>query len=413
MNAIEDEADAEEDERGAEGEAREDGAEAHGDERRGGQREEAQGRESGQAEGESRVPIFKRNPKDPTTEEITAHAKTHFPYRSWCPHCVRGRGRNDPHKRTPDDKKGRAWPMLAIDYGYFSNTDDGANGADVDRATPGGRVTSGDGDRVTQGDRATSSSNAEGSAMRTKRGGTCILFGTETETNMSMAMVVPGKGNSAEWIPSRIARWMDRLGSKKWTLKSDNEPAIRALGREIARSRTMPQAETLFEYPEEQESQTNSHAESSVGVLKGIIFTHIDALETKLGGKLEPGHPILPWLVEHSANLRNRHAVGLDGKTPIERERGRKISRPICEFGEKVMCMPVGRKQGPRLNRFISGVYVGCLPMDGRSLVATEDGVLVCRTVRTLPDSMRWDADLVRRIRGTPWDPKGMGSVLK
>ena len=24
------------------------------------------------------------------------HMKTHIPYRSWCAHCVRGRGRNDP-----------------------------------------------------------------------------------------------------------------------------------------------------------------------------------------------------------------------------------------------------------------------------------------------------------------------------
>ena len=33
-----------------------------------------------------------QNPKDPTKEEREEHEKTHLPFRSWCRHCVRGRG---------------------------------------------------------------------------------------------------------------------------------------------------------------------------------------------------------------------------------------------------------------------------------------------------------------------------------
>ena len=32
-------------------------------------------------------------PATPSLEEVTQHQLTHRPFRSWCPHCVRGKGR--------------------------------------------------------------------------------------------------------------------------------------------------------------------------------------------------------------------------------------------------------------------------------------------------------------------------------
>ena len=34
-------------------------------------------------------------PRAPSQLEYEEHMLTHYPYRSWCPHCVRGRGRRD------------------------------------------------------------------------------------------------------------------------------------------------------------------------------------------------------------------------------------------------------------------------------------------------------------------------------
>ena len=155
---------------------------------------------------------------------------------------MRGRGRNDPHRRTKRGEEGRSWPMLAIDYGYLRNVTSTRSGA------------------------ATGSDDVSGS-METKKGGTCILFGTEAQSDLSMAMVVPGKGNAAGWISQRIAMWMDKLGSKRFTLKLDNEPAIKALAGEVAKKRRMAEAVTLIEHPEEMESQSNAHAEGGVGVM--------------------------------------------------------------------------------------------------------------------------------------------------
>ena len=39
-------------------------------------------------------------PATPSLEEVRKHRLTHRPFRSWCPHCVRGKGRADPQLRN-------------------------------------------------------------------------------------------------------------------------------------------------------------------------------------------------------------------------------------------------------------------------------------------------------------------------
>ena len=43
------------------------------------------------------------SPKEPTQQERDEHEATHLPYRSWCKHCVRGRGRSEAHKQLQAD----------------------------------------------------------------------------------------------------------------------------------------------------------------------------------------------------------------------------------------------------------------------------------------------------------------------
>ncbi len=40
------------------------------------------------------VPKALPDPYQPTKEEVDQHNLTHLPYRSWCRHCVRGRGKS-------------------------------------------------------------------------------------------------------------------------------------------------------------------------------------------------------------------------------------------------------------------------------------------------------------------------------
>ena len=63
--------------------------------------EERSTREAEQAEagGEERKVVKVLDPRQPTDEERRTHNLTHLPYRSWCEHCVKGRGREADHKR--------------------------------------------------------------------------------------------------------------------------------------------------------------------------------------------------------------------------------------------------------------------------------------------------------------------------
>ena len=56
-------------------------------------------------EGESGERFVKRmqSPLLPTPAEIEDHNLTHFPYRSWCRHCVRGRGKEASHVKAQNE----------------------------------------------------------------------------------------------------------------------------------------------------------------------------------------------------------------------------------------------------------------------------------------------------------------------
>ena len=55
-------------------------------------------------------------PATPSLEEVRKHRLTHRPFRSWCPHCVRGKGRADQHRRSSQKEEWQGVPKLASDY---------------------------------------------------------------------------------------------------------------------------------------------------------------------------------------------------------------------------------------------------------------------------------------------------------
>ena len=39
------------------------------------------------------------DPRRPSESEVRDHCRTHLPYRNWCYHCVRGKGKDLDHRR--------------------------------------------------------------------------------------------------------------------------------------------------------------------------------------------------------------------------------------------------------------------------------------------------------------------------
>ena len=74
-----------------------------------------------------RTPVVLKAPHRVTQAEREAHEVTHMPYRSWCPHCVRGRGRNTPHRQRAEEAKVSGVPKIAMDYMFMSAEDERAS----------------------------------------------------------------------------------------------------------------------------------------------------------------------------------------------------------------------------------------------------------------------------------------------
>ena len=76
---------------------------------------------------EARMPKSLPVPTYVSKVEREEHELTHTPYRSWCHHCVRCRGRNAQHRKKEDeDKKGQV-RRIAFNYFFMSHQDEAAN----------------------------------------------------------------------------------------------------------------------------------------------------------------------------------------------------------------------------------------------------------------------------------------------
>ena len=169
-----------------------------------------------------RRPKVMPSPYTPSRAEVEEHEVTQWPYRSWCPDCVRGRGRPTPHRGRHEYLREMGEPMVVGDYCYLSGKDR-HDGQDAP-----------------------------------------ILVLREVRSGATMAMVVPNKGDSSQWVVNRVAGWMDDLGFQKITVKTDQESSVTALMKAAKAARELGSV-TVLEHSSVGESQSNGAAERAVG----------------------------------------------------------------------------------------------------------------------------------------------------
>jgi hypothetical protein len=135
-------------------------------------------------QGEVREVRIPRSPDDPTRAQVEEHrARAHLPYRSWCGHCVDGRKKNPPHFRTTGSAE-RDVPQVCLDYSFLRDRDES--------------------DTIT-----------------------CLVC-KATEPKVLFADVCPRKG-ALEYSVTQTLANIRRLGYKRLSLKTDQEPALVAL----------------------------------------------------------------------------------------------------------------------------------------------------------------------------------------
>ena len=135
---------------------------------------------------------------------------------------------------------------------------------------------------------------------------------------------VPKKGvNGQNWIAKAVTNDVKIWGCSNIILKSDQERALGAIHNELQRLRAPLM--TIPEHAPRGASQSQGVAERGVRSITEQVRTMLIDLEGKLKCKIKASHPIVYWLVEHAAFILTHYQIGVDGKTPYERHKGKKV----------------------------------------------------------------------------------------
>ena len=115
-----------------------------------------------------------RDPGMPTGREVLEHNLTHMPTRPWCPHCVKGNGKDTPSLRLKGAFAQSLVPRVRLDYCFLAEDELGR-------------------DETTEGDGVVDNSD------RIKDESQTVLVMQESETRSIWSYAVKRKGASGEW----------------------------------------------------------------------------------------------------------------------------------------------------------------------------------------------------------------------
>ncbi|MDA8582760.1 hypothetical protein N9L68_00975 [bacterium] len=309
-----------------------------------------------------------RKPKLPSKKEIEEHEATHLPFRSWCRFCVRGRGRNTPHRGHEGVEEDDFVPRIALDYHFISQADEAASSNPV----------------------LTMVDSSVGAVFARAAGQKGV-----------------GRDGEVEWLIASVVSELDAWGyrGQEVIIRCDQETSIESFRSAVAEVRV---GKTLPESTPKGESQANGRVEEAGKRVREMVRTLKDQLEHHTGEAIEAGCPVLQWLVRWAAMLCTRYSIGRDGQTAHERMRGRKCNSLVIPFGEAVLYKELKSSGGPS-NKLQStwhdGIWLGQADKSNESLIGTEGGVIRSWAVRRKPDSERWDGVLLKKVCGTPNQP--------
>ena len=158
------------------------------------------------------------------------------------------------------------------------------------------------------------------------------------------------------------------------------------------------------------DSRASGSAENAVKQVKGQFRTLKTSTEDRYRCKIDAKSCLLAWIPRHCANLMTRFRQYSDGRTAIQRLIGRRWGRPMVVFGErilvKVAVARVARRAGLE-SAFIPAVHVGHHGRSGALMALTEHGAVKARSFKKVPESDRFVASKLEKLKGLPWNLLG------
>ena len=330
---------------------------------------------------EAQQPRAAPDPGQPSAAMIAEHNLTHIPYRSWCECCVRGKDKRRPSRKLCGAYSNSDNARVRMDYAYLTENVEGTDEEEI-------------------GDKGSSMQRAETSLT--------MLVMQESQCRSVWAYAVEHKGSREDWIAHQVVEDLETVGLRndRVVLKSDQEPAVTDLLKDIARRRESEYG-TALEQSKVGESNSNSSVERAIQDVEGQARTLRAALEMRIRRKVKLKDTVVPWLVRHAACLITRCRMRENGKTAMTMMKGRQSHATIAEFGEHVLFKIPKTKLTPGKfeDQWDSGMYIGFDMRSTESLIATPVGVFRVTDIVRKPDDERWSADLVFNMSGSPKQP--------
>ena len=197
--------------------------------------------------------------------------------------------------------------------------------------------------------------------------------------------------------------------TSEMVLQTDKETGPIDVAKHVAAER---KASTIIRQTPKKSSQSNAHVERAHQTVEAMVRTMKEVIEDKAKIKLSATEDITAWMIRHAAFLQTRFSVGKDGKTAFKRGHHKDYASHLLPFGSAVDAK-VRDEETERSkfdSRFIQGIWLGRATESDEHIVGTADGVYTARSVRAKNDQEIWNGDLIKKMRGTPWDPRAEDS---
>ena len=134
-------------------------------------------------------PKMLKIPGEPSESERRLHELTHLPYRDWCEHCVKSKGRQS-HAVKKNDRQ----PVIQIDFSFLSTEND------LPKRT--------------------------------------ILNATDVQTGYAMAIVLPAKGSIEKYAVAelRLRRFVFEIGRTFGIVQYDKENSLKVIVKDLGKT---------------------------------------------------------------------------------------------------------------------------------------------------------------------------------
>ena len=297
-----------------------------------------------------RAPRKVAEPRMPTHAEIQEHNITHLPYRSWCIHCVRGRGEQAGHRRQ-EARPENAFPEVHMDYCFMGRKSDDAQPILVARDH-------------------------------------CELLGAEQrQRDQETLAVLPGVGLPREQGRDPVLSGVTHAGcvgeAREGAGRGEDHNG--ALACEIVRV------------------EWNRRARHEGGDVPGAYH--------EISSRPECEHR--PWGRMEHTDLDDRVCEraqepvprGKDGKTAYERFEGKASKMLGIGFAETVMFrrVPLPAKLAKLESLWEKGIIAGYRSQSGEHMIIGKNVVYKTGTIRRVPVKERWGRAAIEDVKFTPW----------